>query len=152
MQGVVNEEIFQAFHNKTRLEENIASIPGQLQEYFDSEILAPTVSYFNETLAQHLSGLKPNISEVLLSLITQAQNMQAEASPHSIAASGGCVGLGKQSLAVRQPCGTRARHSTNVAARQALQRICELLLRTLLFEGPVPGTLQAPTVDITHTV
>ena len=68
VQGVVNEEIFQAFHNKTRLEENIASIPGQLQEYFDSEILAPTVSYFNETLAQHLSGLKPNISEVLLPL------------------------------------------------------------------------------------
>jgi hypothetical protein len=68
VQGVVNEEIFQTFHNKTRLEEHIGSAPEQLHEFFDSEILAPTASYFNETLAQHLSGLKPNFSEVSPSL------------------------------------------------------------------------------------
>ena len=112
VKGVVNEEIFQMFHNKTRLEENVASVPEQLHEYFDSEILAPTVAYFNETLAQHFSGLKPNISEVLPSLISQAQNMQAGASPRSIALRGSCVGNAKHSLAMHQPCGAWAWHTT----------------------------------------
>ena len=62
MQGVVNEEIFQVFHNKTRQTENIESIPQQLKEYFESQIVAPSESYFHETLEQHLSGLKPNAS------------------------------------------------------------------------------------------
>ena len=50
------------FHNKTRQTENIESIPQQLKEYFESQIVAPSKSYFHETLEQHLSGLKPNAS------------------------------------------------------------------------------------------
>ena len=48
------------FHNKTRQTENVESIPQQLKEYFESQIKAPSESYFHETLEQHLSGLKPN--------------------------------------------------------------------------------------------
>ena len=64
MQGVVNEEIFQVFNNKTKQEENLASIPEQLENYIQTQIVEPTRAYYGESLEQHLSGLTPNISEV----------------------------------------------------------------------------------------
>lgn len=36
----------------------------QLQQYAQQQITQPTEAYLHETLAQHLQGLKPNISEV----------------------------------------------------------------------------------------
>ena len=63
-QGVVNEEIYQIFYNKTKQAENIASVPAQLNDYLQNQIVAPTAAYFSETLAQHFSGLTPNISQV----------------------------------------------------------------------------------------
>ena len=68
-QGVVNEEIFQVFHNQTKQEENLASIPEQLQNYVQTQIVEPAQAYYGESLQQHLSGLTPNISEVRLSCV-----------------------------------------------------------------------------------
>ncbi len=36
----------------------------QLKRYAQDQIKAPTVDYLKETLAQHLQGLKPNLSAV----------------------------------------------------------------------------------------
>ncbi len=61
---MVNTEIFQVFHNQTKQEENLASIPEQLQNYVRTQIVEPAQAYYGESLQQHLSGLTPNISEV----------------------------------------------------------------------------------------
>ena len=63
-QGVVHEEIFQNYHNKSRKEEGINTVPQQLLEWFDQQIVEPSASYFHETFEQHLSGLKPNASSI----------------------------------------------------------------------------------------
>ena len=77
MQGVAKEEIWQLYHNKTRQTESVESIPQQLKEYFESQIVAPSKDYFHETLEQHLSGLKPNAStfeEVGAQLLQHSSN------------------------------------------------------------------------------
>ena len=63
-QGVVHEEIFHNYHNKTQKEEGIDTVPQQLLDWLDQQILEPSASYFHETFEQHLSGLKPNASSI----------------------------------------------------------------------------------------
>ena len=41
----------------------------QLQQYAQQQITQPTEAYLHETLQQHLQGLKPNLSEVLLCML-----------------------------------------------------------------------------------
>ena len=78
---MVNTEIFQVFHNQTKQEENLASIPEQLQNYVQTQIVEPAQAYYGESLQQHLSGLTPNISEVhstvLRALSTHDRSMYA---------------------------------------------------------------------------
>ena len=64
-QGVVHEEIFQKYHNKSHKEEEVAEgVPQQLLEWFDQQVAEPSASYFHETLEQHFAGLKPNASTI----------------------------------------------------------------------------------------
>lgn len=41
----------------------------QLQQYAQQQITQPTEAYLHETLQQHLQGLKPDLSEVLLCML-----------------------------------------------------------------------------------
>ena len=63
-QGVVHEEISQNYNNKVHKEEGADTVPQQLLEWLDQQILEPSASYFHETFEQHLSGLKPNASNI----------------------------------------------------------------------------------------
>ena len=60
----MHEEIFQNYHNKVHKEENLDTVPQQLLDWFDQQIVEPSASYLHETFEQHLSGLKPNASNI----------------------------------------------------------------------------------------